>query len=175
MKRNQLKLEEFISPNLLEQFNMKGPNAALDAYKKSMYETISKMNTLIFQLDSYNIQDKEQFQATNSAPLVAGMCSIRDYFAQLNQNNLMTLAEHNLNEFRRALTTGTRFEPKYSWNPLEDKALSQQYSSSSVDITPTQASPYRLPEREPSGRPGTVRKLPDINIPLTHKIALDRT
>jgi len=175
MKRNQLKLEEFISPDLLEeQFDMSAPNSALASYVQSMYETISKMNTLAFQLASYNNPDKEQFQANNSTPLIEGLKSLRDYFAQLRQEKFRTLAEHNLTEFRRALMTGTTFVPKYSWNPSEDVKLSQQHSASSVDVTPVQASPYRLPERIPGGNPGTVRKLPDIQTPLTHRIALDR-
>ncbi len=175
MKRSQLKLDEFISPkDLTEDVSLLGPKAQLDAYKKSMWQTISQMNTLIFQLASYNNPDKEQFQAQNSAPLISRMIEIYSYFDRIGQHNFSTLADYNLNEFRRSLTSGTRFIPKYSWNPFEDKTLGQQYSSSSPSITPAEASPYRLPERNPGGNPGTVRKLSTIETPIAQRIQLDR-
>ena len=138
MKKNRLDLVDFV---VLEAVDMSSSESQLNAYVDSLYRTLAKMSTLTFQLQNYTATDKDAFRARNSSPLINNLHEIYIYFTQKLQHKFITLIEYNLEGFKKAISNGTLFIPKYAWNPMEDKKISSQYSSSSVDITPAQEVP----------------------------------
>jgi hypothetical protein len=148
---------------------MRSSESQINAYIDSLYKTLSKMSVLTFQLQSYTNSDKDAFRARNSSPLINGLQKINTYFEQKLQHKFTTLIEYNLEEFKKAISTGNPFIPKYSWNTMEDKKLSSQYSSSSVDITPVQEVPPKY-----TGPEVKVDRMILPSAPLADRIALNR-
>ena len=172
MKLKKLNFCEFVVPEkILEDIDMRSPLQQFEEYKKSVYASISKLNTLAFQLQSYNKEDKQVFQSRNLTPIVSGLRSCQQYFTTVGDKlNMVELITQNLNEFKKAVLSGTTFTPKYSWNPMEDQKLGQMYSTGSVDITPAQ-------EVQPVNRNPQLKISHNVahEVPIIHdRIGLDR-
>lgn len=166
MKKDKLELVDFV---ILEAVDMRSLEGQVNAYIDSLYRTLSKMNVLTFQLQTYNKPDKDAFRARNSSPLISTIQKIYSYFEQKQQHKFTSLIEYNLEQFKKAVTSGLLFTPKYSWNPMEDRKISSQYSTGSVDITPGQEVPtkYTGPELK-------VDRVMLPAAPIDDRIALNR-
>jgi len=170
MRPEKLNLCDFIcEDNITEAADMTSFQGQNEEYKNSMFILIAKLNTLAFQLSSYTGNDRVAFQAKNVSTITTALRSIYDFFETKKQHQFTTLIQHNLDEFKKALQSNSTFSPKYSWNPVEDKQLSFQYSNSSTGIVPAQ--------QIPPVNTGPEYKIDQTVInktPIQNRIALDR-